>query len=124
MPGRFNGGFSNQRVDVLNRWQKTGDIASIQRFTSRSSLNSSLSNAGSSDAAYSDASYLRLKNLSLSWQLPEKWIHKSHLQNCRFYLQGQNLLTFTNYKGLDPETQSLSSLPPLRLITVGIQVGL
>ncbi len=41
-----------------------------------------------------------------------------------FFVQGQNLLTITNYVGLDPETQTSFSLPPLKIITIGIQVVL
>lgn len=47
-----------------------------------------------------------------------------HLSNCRMYLQGQNLMTITGYKGMDPETQSLTTLPPLRVVTAGIQFSL
>jgi len=116
----------NEPVSVLGRWQKPGDQASIQRFNSDYTYSNSWFNATQSDAAYSDASYIRLKNLSLSYQMPEKWRQKAHLPNCRIYAQGQNLLTFTNYKGMDPENQSASAhmLPPLRVITIGLQAGL
>jgi hypothetical protein len=46
-----------------------------------------------------------------------------HLQMARLYLQIQNLLTITHYQGLDPETGGLN-LPPLRMITAGVQVAL
>jgi TonB-linked SusC/RagA family outer membrane protein len=121
MPGTA---FANQPVSVLNSWQKPGDVVPIQRYNADFSLYSPFSNATSSDAGYSDASYIRLKNLSLSWQLPDKWKQKVHLQNCSIYVHGQNLLTFTNYKGLDPETLSTNSLPPLRVLTLGLRVGL
>lgn len=77
-----------------------------------------------SDATIVDASFIRLKNASLAWNLPEKEVRKLKIQNARIYVQGQNLLTFTNYKGLDPELAASSSvtLPPLRLIIAGIQV--
>jgi hypothetical protein len=77
-----------------------------------------------SDAALTDASFIRLKNLSLSWQLPGQWRQAARLKYCRVYAQGQNLWTITSYKGLDPETQSATSLPPLRMLTIGVQVGL
>ena len=125
--GNGFGGFFpniNQPVYVLDRWQKPGDIATHQRYNSNFSLYNQISAALSSDAAYSDASYMRLKNLSVSWQLPERWRQKARLQNCRLYMQGQNLLTITKYKGLDPETKSSTTLPPLRVLTMGIQVTL
>jgi TonB-linked SusC/RagA family outer membrane protein len=125
LPGAFKSGVSNQPVSVVNRWQRPEDIAPIMKYSSdESSLYGLVNMAIGSDAAYTDASYIRLKNLSLSWQIPLKWQQKAHLQNCKIYIQGQNLLTITNYRGMDPENQSLSYLPPLRIITVGVQIGL
>jgi TonB-linked SusC/RagA family outer membrane protein len=74
----------------------------------------------SSDAAFSDASYLRLKNLAFSYTLPQKLLKKASLQNIRVYIQGQNLLTFTSYKELDPEV--MMATPVLRTLTAGLQV--
>jgi TonB-linked SusC/RagA family outer membrane protein len=126
-PGTFNldQGY-NQPVTVLNRWQTPGDVRPIQRFSQNGSVTTSYSYARFSDQAYGDASYIRLKNVSLSWSLPQGWKKNAHFLNGRVYIQGQNLLTFTDYKGLDPETKGSTnsiSLPPLRVITVGIQVG-
>src|SRR5690606_27697081 len=50
-----------------------------------------------------DGSYLRLKNISLGYTLPTKLTEKLSLSSARFYISGQNVLTFTNYSGLDPE---------------------
>jgi TonB-linked SusC/RagA family outer membrane protein len=122
--GTSPGQRSNQPTTVLDRWQKVGDEKPIQKYSTGGNPNPStaLGAAMGSDNAFSDASYIRLKNLSLSWNFPKSWIKKSIITNGRFYAQGQNLLTMTDYLGLDPETRSLTSLPPLRVITVGIQV--
>lgn len=114
----------NQPIQVLDRWQKPGDIASHQRFNSDFSLGEFFRFAEASNYAFTDASYIRLKNISLSWEMPQKWKSQLRLQDCRLYIQGQNLLTITNYIGLDPENPGLLSLPPLRIITVGIQATL
>jgi TonB-linked SusC/RagA family outer membrane protein len=116
----------NEPQTVLNRWQKPGDQAPTEQFTQSfsSSAFTGYEYAQSGNQAYVDASYIRLKNLSLSYRLPASWIHKIHLQNCSVYIHGQNLLTITNYKGTDPESQSVYSLPPLRVITGGIQLSL
>ncbi|MEP7372282.1 MAG: SusC/RagA family TonB-linked outer membrane protein [Chitinophagaceae bacterium] len=125
IPGFFNGFFgSNQPVGVLNRWQNPGDVKDIQRFSQNTTTLSSRQNALGSNRAYGDVSYIRLKNVSLSWRLPDGWKRKMHLQNAKIYLQGQNLFTLTPYKGLDPETLGYLRLPPLRIITAGIQVTL
>jgi TonB-linked SusC/RagA family outer membrane protein len=115
---------TNQPVSVLDRWQKPGDVKPIQRYNQDFSLYSAYSFATQSDRAYSDASFIRLKNLSLSWKFPSGWMQKTHLQNCRLYIQGQNLLTITKFKGMDPENQSTTALPPLRILTFGAKLGL
>jgi TonB-linked SusC/RagA family outer membrane protein len=121
-PGQFQPGSSNQPVTVLNRWKAPGDHAVVQSFSTE--YPPSFYNAIGSDATYSDASYIRLKNISLSWQLPADWLKKVHMQYAKVYVQGQNLLTITHYKGLDPETLSVATLPPLRMLAAGLQIGL
>ncbi|MGO4291950.1 SusC/RagA family TonB-linked outer membrane protein [Chitinophaga sp. RAB17] len=95
----------------------------IQNFTAstRSAAYRQLGYLSSSDVIYSNASYIRLKNLSLSYNLSS--ILKSQLK-MRVFLLGQNLFTITKYKVTDPETQNLQTLPPLRTITAGLQVTL
>lgn len=50
-----------------------------------------------------DGSYLRLKNIQVGFSLPKAWLDKVKMSKCRFYVSGQNLLTFTKYEGFDPE---------------------
>jgi len=120
-PGRS---FTNQPSSVLNRWSSPGDNTDIERYSTGliGDAGSSFFNVGGSDAAIEDASYIRLKNASLSYHLPKKWVSKIRLQNVRVYTHGQNLLTFTKFSGLDPENRSTTSLPPLRLLTFGTQI--
>lgn len=119
-------GTGNEPVSMLNRWQKPGDIASYEKYGNGIGFDGyfALNYATTSDLVWSDASYVRLKNLSISWQIPQTWKRYAHIKNCKLYVQGQNLLTVTNYLGLDPESKSSMSLPPLRVITFGIQIGL
>jgi TonB-linked SusC/RagA family outer membrane protein len=113
----------NQPTIVLNHWQKPGDVSNIQKLSSNpgSLADNAQFTLPSSDGAYSDASFIRLKNISLSYNLPSNWLQKMHLSNCRIYMLGQNLLTITNYKGADPEAQTFYTLPPLKTIAAGIQ---
>lgn len=76
-----------------------------------------------SDGVLSDASYIRMKNISLSWTLPVKWQEKLSLSNCRIYMLAQNLITITRYYGVDPETQNIRTLPPLKTIAGGIELS-
>jgi TonB-dependent starch-binding outer membrane protein SusC len=123
-PGSFFaiGGNGNQPVTVLDRWQKPGDNATIQPYSTdfrKPRITTS------SDAAYNyDASFIRLKNVSLSWQLPAVWTRKIKLQNGSVHFRGENLATFTNYNGLDPESQTIGALPPLLTWTIGINLNL
>lgn len=116
------GNFGNQPTAVISHWEQPGDHSAVQQYSAGFNDDATLAfeRLAASDAAYSDASYVRLKNLSLSYTLPSSWIK---MATCRLYAQGQNLLTFTHYKGLDPENQSLGALPPLRTITVGVAVS-
>ena len=62
---------------------------------------------------------------AVPWKLPEKWLKSAHLKSARFYLQGQNLLTFTPYEGRDPEVATDHDVyPPLRVWTLGLQLTL
>ncbi|HEY4150728.1 MAG TPA: SusC/RagA family TonB-linked outer membrane protein [Chitinophagaceae bacterium] len=120
-PGYRN---SNQLTTVFDRWKQPGDLASVQRAGRGIAVFEALNTEKSSDAAYAGASFLRLKNLSVSYQIPSQWIAKLHWQSARIYVQGQNLFTVTNYLGLDPETAGTLVVPPIRMVTAGFQVGL
>ena len=73
-----------------------------------------------------DFSYLRLKNLELGYNLPEKWMRAIHFENVRFYVQCNNLLTFSKFKSWDPEMGSSDgeAYPLTKSVTVGVQVSL
>ena len=66
-------------------------------------LNDPNSNRRISDRYVEDGSYLRVKNITLGYTVPKKWIKKVGLDNVRVYCNIQNLLTFTKYDGYDPE---------------------
>lgn len=112
---------SNQPVNVVNRWQSPGDNAAFPRFTQAGVARTANGNVRSSDGFVEDASFIRLQNLSLSYQFPSSMINRYSLEALRLFVQGQNLLTITSYSGWDPETQSVA-LPPLRVLTAGITV--
>jgi len=97
-------------------WQNPGDNA---RAPKASTLYSVYSYMGGSTYAYGDNSFVKLRNISLSYTLPTGWISPLKLTSCRLYLQAQNVLTLTKNKiAFDPETGT--SMPPLRVITAGL----
>src|SRR5690606_8661290 len=117
----ITGGRVNLPVYIHHdRWQQEGDVASIQMDSSGSAVFTGYSNHFYSDARLEDASFIRLKTLSFAYSLPDKLLEKVMMEACTFYLQGQNLLTLTDFKGIDPETGS-NNIPPLKSITLGIQ---
>ncbi|WP_259070356.1 SusC/RagA family TonB-linked outer membrane protein [Mucilaginibacter sp. X4EP1] len=115
----------NLLAGVLNRWQSPGQTGvAVEQFSqSFGNAYTAYANVGQSTYDYVDGSYIRLKNLSLSYNLPNIWKQKLGIQSWNVFLLGQNLFTLTKYQGLDPETRSMTSLPTLRVITVGLQIG-
>lgn len=112
---------SNQSIAVLDRWFTKGDITDIQKFSARGGVTSrAYSNLVRSTYNIEDASFIRLKTLSVGYLLGSNFLKKTGLEQAKVFLQGQNLFTLTPYTGLDPETGS--GLPPLQMITGGIQV--
>ncbi|SFB96175.1 TonB-linked outer membrane protein, SusC/RagA family [Flagellimonas taeanensis] len=110
----------NGSVELFDRWQQPGDMVTIQRAYS------GLAPTGGSDefqkessAAISNASFIRLRNVSVNYKVPTL----EHGLDINVYLQGQNLWTITDYKGPDPEQPTSLRLPPLRQVSLGIQVS-
>ncbi|SMC88874.1 SusC/RagA family TonB-linked outer membrane protein [Pedobacter africanus] len=114
------GTMTNQPIGVLARWQAPGNLGPYQRYSdSDEDVELASYLFSSSDAAVSDASYIRLKNIALSYQLPKNWTKKF---TCRISLQGQNVLTISKYKGIDPEFKNPGYLPPLKVYSSSIQL--
>jgi TonB-linked SusC/RagA family outer membrane protein len=116
MPGTM----VNQPIAVTEHWQNSGDNGPYQSYSTGNAAKRIASSLyAQSDAAISDASFIRLKNVSVSFDLPQSW---TKTFSCKLSLQGQNLLTISTYKGVDPEFRSSGYLPPLRVFTTSLQV--
>jgi hypothetical protein len=117
------GYMTNLPVDALNTWKGPGSRAPYERLTSQSYS----TKAGAvwqyfrnSTAAYSDASYIRLKTLGLSYTLNSEWLKKNRINSFKVFVNAQNLLTITKYKGNDPESQGYYGTPPMRTLAGGV----
>lgn len=112
----------NQRTDADNAWSGEGDLSKHQLLTagSNSAALRAYYNYTSSNAIIVDGSFIRLKNISLSYNLPSGILGS---MNCRLYVQGQNVFTITPYKGADPEFKNSGYLPPLRVFSGGVQIS-
>ncbi len=119
------GGPQNDPIQVLDHWSKPGDVSDMQRPTAGYG---DAYYAGSyfvrSSGAYSDASYIRLKTVSLSYDLSHSFLKKMALKNGKVYLNAQNLLTITGYKVGDPEMAGqLFNFPLQRTIVGGVSLN-
>lgn len=108
----------NQSKKMLRRWKQPGDVTDIPRANQTTQINS--------DQWIDDASFLRLKNVTLSYNLPQAWLkYTKVLRNVRVYAQGQNLITWTKFEGFDPEDDAnltLGRYPTSRQFTFGLDV--
>lgn len=104
----------NQAVSVLNRWRKQGDVTNMPR-----ALDSDNRNMQPSTRWVEDGSYARLKSLSFTYRLPTKLVKKMRLSSIDAFLTANNLVTWTNYTGTDPEI-SLGNSPYF----IGVDQGL
>jgi len=91
--------FDNQTRDQLDRWQNPGDVTDVPEAR----LGYSNGDQTRSSRYLSEGSYLRLKNVTLAYDLPARWFGKAGIRDIRLYVTGTNLLTFTKYDGWDPE---------------------
>jgi hypothetical protein len=92
---------TNFLASQLDRWQQPGDVTMVPRMT-----NANYAANLRPSRFVEDGSYVRLKNLSIGYTLPTDVISRIGMGSARVYLSGQNLLTFTNYSGMDPEVTS------------------
>ena len=93
-------GKQNQSTAVLHRWRAEGDDTDIPR-----ALYGMGYNYLGSDRFVEDASFLRLKTLSLSYNLPKKWLKSLGINKLNIFATGYDLFTWTGYKGQDPEVK-------------------
>jgi hypothetical protein len=120
-------GYDNQTVNVLNRWVKDGHVTN----TPKAVWGDPVGNARFSDRWIEDGSYLRLKSLSLSYDIPLK---VRFIRGLQVYVTGLNLITFTKYLGYDPEFSTMQSplaygidvgmMPQPRTFMAGVKLGL
>ena len=106
----------NQTVDMLDVWTKPGDVTMHPGPTESIQFD---------DRLIEDASFMRLKNLTLTYSLPKKWMSAAHLDNVTFHFTGRNLWTVTKYTGFDPEPSTNMyqfAYPNTRQYELGVEV--
>ncbi len=113
----------NHPVFIADRWRQPGDIS--DRPEARFGGNN-LANNNSTRYLF-DGSYVRLRNLVLAYNFPATWLQTVKLRSARLYAQGQNIWTYTDYPGWDPELSEVGTefyrYPTGKSYTLGLDVG-
>jgi len=122
---------NNASTRVLHRWGKEGDHTDVPRAIAGDPN----SNARTSSRFVEKGTYVRLKNLTLGYNLPAAILGKIKMNGIRLYVTGQNLLTITKYSGWDPEVsanptnaigfgEDYAVYPQARTLVIGLHVKL
>ncbi len=93
----------NMRTDLFDRWQQPGDNATYPRLTRQTQAYGSGTPWINTDLWLHDGSFIRLRNVSLGYKIPLALVEKFKLKSARVAVSATNLLTFTEFIGLDPE---------------------
>jgi hypothetical protein len=128
----------NSAKDALNRWQKVGDMAEWPRVVFGDNVSNGSALVISNNVEKGD--FIKGRNISVGYTLPQSVASRMKLNNLRFYVAALNAFTITNYSGFDPETQSngesvanqvtngapgvdRNAAPLARTINLGINIG-
>lgn len=119
-PGDYGGAKS---ADILRRWQKPGDITDVPRMD-----DAQVSNFNASSTRWLiDASYLSLKNLSLSYGIPQGMSDRLGISYARVFVNGENIFLKSARRGLDPQMNfsgvTSNVFSPNRVISVGLSAN-
>ncbi|MEM1134829.1 MAG: TonB-dependent receptor [Bacteroidota bacterium] len=137
----FLNGRQNGNKTILDRWQPDDISLPREEWTNSTNPNTSIPALGNgttnrqvTSRMVEDGSFLRLRNVTLAYNLPLAKLGIDWMRRCRFFVSGQNLLLFTGYSGLDPEANvyvndnvrlglDYAVYPTARTYTFGVNVG-
>ena len=125
----LNLGFENQGTEILGRWQSESNPGDGMTPKIGYKDGDYLFNTDAADSHFvEDGKYLKLATVTLGYTFPRQFLSSLGVSKARVYVQGQNLLTWTSFKGLDPETFATdtgfgsASMPQQRSFTFGVNV--
>jgi len=106
-------------TDILRAWQQPGDVTDIPSWTSNNI------NTFGSDRFLRSADFLRLRFASFGYGFSKKALEGTGLNKVRLFINGENLFTFSEWRGFDPETRSNGSrvYPTPKTIAFGLELG-
>lgn len=116
-----SGAYWNTLTTMSDYWRKEGDQTSVTRLN----LEAADKNTRMSDRYVKDGSFFRIKNVQLGFTLPTSLVNRIGVEKLRVYVSGQNLLSFHNYKGFDPEIGTGRTTSTQRgVLDIGIDRGM
>lgn len=115
-----NVGQFNFSTDILRAWSQPGDVTDIPRPNA-----ANLNSFGNSDRFLRSADFLRLRFASFGYSFPAKYLEGSGFSSARVFFNGENILTFSEWRGFDPETRSNTSrqYPTPKTFSIGFELG-
>lgn len=123
MVGMYNG--ANQITDVLRRWRVPGQVTDIPKA-------GELDNLRASTRWVEDGSYVKIKNITLSYDIVHPKLKKANIARIQPYITLDNMITFTGYSGYDPEMSQYTSAtsmgidwgtyPNVKTVTFGVNI--
>lgn len=129
--GRTLGRKGDSQINTLqwyydNRWINEGQITTVPRPINNAAERGSSRGDLQSTRYLEDASYIRLKNISLSYDIPKRYLKSVKITDAKIKFQANNLYTLTKFTGYDPEFNSANTgvIPLMKSFNFGIQIGL
>ncbi len=124
----MNMNLNNNSTEILGRWQSIENPGDGQTPILWASSNTFVNLTSSASTRFlEDGDFINLDNISLGYSLPSDLTKKVNINRLRFFIQGQNMLIITKYKGLNPEMETLgvdlNGTPRAKIVSFGLSVG-
>jgi len=127
--GLLNQNLNNNSTEILGRWQSVsnpGDGVTPMLYRGQSDRVNLVNDASS--RFVEDGDFITLDNVTLGYKLPKSFTEKVKIDMLRIYVQGQGLVTFTKYKGINPEMETAgvdnNGTPRASIISMGLNIKL
>ena len=120
---------NNNSTEILGRWQSAANPGDGWTPRLWASANTTVNNTSNASTRFvENGDFISLDNITLGYNMPKSILEKVKLQSIRFFVQAQNMLIITDYKGLNPEMETfgvdLNGTPRSKIISLGVNVNL
>ncbi len=120
---------NNNSTEILGRWQSAANPGDGWTPRLWASANTTVNNSSNASTRFvENGDFISLDNITLGYNMPKSILEKVKLQSIRFFIQAQNMLIITDYKGLNPEMETfgvdLNGTPRSKILSLGVNVNL